>query len=78
MGISVTAASGIKTFFALTQYFNNSLKNNEYRYYIDTIKEKLEYSKEPISNPDINHYDSLSMIELGKLFSKTLFENAII
>lgn len=28
MGISVTAASGIKTFFALTQYFNNSLKHN--------------------------------------------------
>ena len=61
-----------------TAKYNNSLKDNEYRYYIDTIKEKLEYSKEPISNPDINHYDSLSMIKLGNLFAKTLFDNAII
>lgn len=28
MGISITAATGIKTFFALTQFFNHSLKNN--------------------------------------------------
>ena len=57
---------------------NNVLKDSSNRYYFDTVDAKLEYRYEPISNPDINHYDSLSMIELGKLFSKTLFENAII
>lgn len=57
---------------------NNVLKDSTNRYYFDTVDDKLEYRYEPTSNPDINHYDSLSMIELGKLFSKTLFENAII
>lgn len=57
---------------------NNVLKDSSNRYYFDTVDAKLEYMNEPTSNPDINHYDSLSMIELGKLFSKTLFENAVV
>ncbi|HQC54774.1 MAG TPA: sialate O-acetylesterase [Clostridia bacterium] len=40
--------------------------------YIDTIKEGLEYSKEPVGNPDIYHYDSLSGLKLGNLFGEAI------
>jgi len=42
MGISVTAASGIKTFFALTQYFNNSLKHNLSVDLLDKLRFNIE------------------------------------
>lgn len=35
---------------------------------IDTIAEGLTFDKEPIGNPDLAHYDSLSEIKLGHLF----------
>ena len=35
---------------------------------IDTIKEGLTYDKEPVSSPDLAHYDSISEIKLGHLF----------
>ena len=35
---------------------------------VDTIKENLSVDKEPINNPDLAHYDSLSEIKLGHLF----------
>ena len=35
---------------------------------IDTISEGLTFNKEPFSNPDLAHYDSLSEIKLGHLF----------
>lgn len=37
---------------------------------IDTNKEALDCSKEPMPNPDIPHYDSLSQIKLGHLFAE--------
>lgn len=35
---------------------------------IDTIEEGLTFDKEPVNNPDLAHYDSLSEIKLGHLF----------
>lgn len=43
--------------------------------YFGTIDEKLEYNKEPMGNPDIYHYDSSSMIKLGKVFAEKVAEN---
>lgn len=65
------------------QIINNAKKANaeldpENRYYIDTILEGLTYDLEPASNPDFCHYDSLSMVELGRLFAQTIIEGAII
>ena len=37
--------------------------------YIDTIGAELEYTQEPEANPDMAHYDALSMIKLGNLFA---------
>ena len=36
--------------------------------FIDTIAEGLKTTEEPANSPDKAHYDSLSMIKLGKLF----------
>lgn len=41
---------------------------------IDTNANKLECDKEPIENPDIPHYDSLSELKLGQLFAKQLIK----
>ena len=65
------------------QIINNAKKANaeldpENRYYIDTILEGLTYNLEPASNPDLCHYDSLSMVKLGRLFAQTIIEGAII
>lgn len=56
----------------------NANKDSENRFYFDTIKQKLEYKNEPEGNPDLCHFDSTSMIELGRLFATTLVENQII
>ena len=53
-------------------------KDPDNRFYFDTIEANLEYRNEPEGNPDLFHFDSESMIELGKLFASTIFENAII
>ena len=44
---------------------------NELNLCIDTIKEGLTYNKEPVDNPDLCHYDSLSELKLGHLFIET-------
>lgn len=41
---------------------------------IDTNAHGLETHKEPIEQPDMAHYDSLSEIKLGHLFAQYLFE----
>jgi len=65
------------------QVINRAKKENceldvENRFYIDTIAEGLTYDLEPKSNPDLCHYDSASMITLGRLFAEVIIENAII
>ena len=46
--------------------------DKENRYYIDTIKEGLNYKNEPTTGVDLAHYDSLSMIKLGELFANAI------
>ena len=42
--------------------------------YIDTLKDGLRCDEEPYDNPDIYHYDSLSMIKLGNLFAQQVLK----
>jgi len=42
------------------------------RYYLDTISLGLRFNLEPTNNVDFYHYDSLSMIELGKEFAEAM------
>jgi hypothetical protein len=46
--------------------------DKENRYYLDTIKEGLNYKNEPTTGVDLAHYDSLSMIKLGELFANAI------
>lgn len=38
--------------------------------YLDTIAAGLDYRKEPVEQPDKAHYDSVSMIKLGRMFAE--------
>ena len=40
--------------------------------FIDTIGEGLHTRNEPFEEPDIGHYDSDSMIKLGRLFAAAM------
>ena len=44
------------------------------RAYIDTIGIGLDWRTEPTSGVDVYHYDSLSMVELGKQFALAILE----
>ena len=41
---------------------------------IDTIREGLEYDKQPVGSVDYYHYDSYSMYKLGRLFGEQIKE----
>ena len=45
-----------------------------YNICIDTIKEGLTYQNEPIDQPDLAHYDSISEVKLGHLFAQTYYD----
>ena len=47
-------------------------KLSPYNIYFPTIEEGLTTLYEPYENPDLGHYDSLSMIKLGHLFGRQL------
>ena len=47
---------------------------NENNIYVDTIKAGLTYNFEPYESPDIAHYDSLSMIQLGHLLGEEIIK----
>ncbi len=47
-------------------------ESSNLNYLVDTISIGLTTSNEPFDNPDLAHYDSLSMIELGKGFAMYL------
>lgn len=49
-------------------------KLSPYNIYFPTIEEGLTTLYEPYENPDLGHYDALSMIKLGELFGKKLLE----
>lgn len=50
--------------------------SDDYNFYIDTIAMGLTKNLEPAINPDIMHYDSLSMLKLGREFAKYVLPNA--
>ncbi len=73
--------AGISESSAWTNYLRiNQMKQDvqkldeENRTYIDTIAMKLDFRKEPTSGADLFHYDSLSMVELGKAFMNAILE----
>ncbi len=47
---------------------------DEFHDYIDTIGAGLKFNAEPAGAPDIYHYDSKSMVQLGYLFAQILLE----
>ena len=47
-------------------------KLSKYNIYFPTIENGLTTMNEPYENPDLGHYDSLSMIKLGELFGEHL------
>ncbi len=72
--------AGISQCMAWTNYQAiNSAKQalaakDEYHDYIDTIGAGLKFNAEPVGAPDIYHYDSKSMVQLGYLFAQVLLE----
>ena len=49
-------------------------KLSPYNIYFPTIEEGVTTMYEPYDNPDLGHYDSLSMIKLGELFGEKLLD----
>lgn len=72
--------AGISECVAWTQYQKVNgdkmalSQEDEYHDYIDTIAAGLKYNAEPVGAPDIYHYDSKSMVQLGHLFAQVLLE----
>ncbi|HOE15308.1 MAG TPA: sialate O-acetylesterase [Candidatus Paceibacterota bacterium] len=60
---------------------NNAKKQNAAEdplsYFIDTNAEGLKTNHEPVGSVDIYHYDSDSMIKLGRLFGMLLIEHFV-
>lgn len=73
--------AGISDCVAWTHYqvVNDAKKSlaqsDEAHVYLDTIAANLRYNAEPLGAPDIYHYDSSSMIELGHMFADALIQN---
>lgn len=55
----------------------NNTKRMKNAYVVDPNKAGLRTDTEPKDNPDIAHYDSLDMLELGKLFANCLIDNIL-
>lgn len=47
---------------------------SEYNVYFDTIEMGLTTLNEPVGNPDLGHYDSLSELALGRQFGEQFIE----
>ena len=70
-------SAGISSYWENYTIINESKKENaeldlNNNYYIDTIKANLSYNTEPTTGIDYCHYDSLAMVELGKLFAQAM------
>lgn len=50
---------------------------DDYHDYIDTIAAGLKYNAEPVGAPDVFHYDSKYMVQLGYLFAEVLISRYI-
>ena len=59
-------------FLIINQAKQNLSEKDEYHDYIDTIAAGLKYNAEPIGAPDVYHYDSKYMVQLGYLFAEVL------
>lgn len=76
-------SGGISPYWANYKIINDGKKENasldpNNNYYIDTIEHNLSYDKEPTNSIDYCHYDSLAMVELGKLFANALLNSDVI
>jgi len=49
--------------------------NDTNNYLIDTIALELRTDEEPYGTPDVAHYDSISMVELGREYAKIMINN---
>lgn len=70
-------SAGISSYWENYTIINESKKENadldlDNNYFIDTNKANLSYDKEPTAGIDYCHYDSLAMVELGKLFAEAM------
>ena len=77
--------AGISESSAWTNYLSINQQKAEvkdldplHRAYIDTVGMGLDFRKEPMSGPDLFHYDSLSMIELGKSFMEAILKFGVL
>lgn len=59
-------------FQIINQAKMNLASKDDYHDYIDTIGAGLKYNAEPIGAPDVYHYDSKYMVQLGYLFADVL------
>ena len=67
-GISTIWAEYIK----MNEFKKNYAETHENSFFIDTIAAGLTTTFEPVESPDIYHYDSDSVIKLGKLFAEKI------
>jgi hypothetical protein len=60
------------------QLINNAKQNvtalSPKNHYFDTIEEGLEYDQEPLGNPVLAHFDSISALRLGHLFANIIVD----
>ena len=77
--------AGISESNAWTNYLSINQQKAEvkdldptHRAYIDTVGMGLDFRKEPTSGPDLFHYDSLSMIELGKAYMEEILKFGVL
>ena len=61
-----------KNYQAINDFKRQYAAESEDRVFIDTIAEGLTTHKEPEGAPDIYHYDSDSVVKLGRLFASAL------
>lgn len=75
----ILADGGISAFWKYHKEINEMKR--EYatradgRIYVDTIEAGLETEREPLEKPDLPHYDSGSVIALGRLFEQAIKGN---
>ena len=75
----ISESSAWKNYLTINEIKANVAQlDSDYRVYIDTIGMGLDFRKEPTSGADLFHYDSLSMIELGKAFMNAILESKVL
>ncbi|MDY0118418.1 MAG: sialate O-acetylesterase [Bacilli bacterium] len=74
---AIAAISKWREHEAINDAKRQNAEEDPLTYFIDTNAELLTTDQEPANNPDLAHYDSVSMVKLGRLFGLSLVENFI-